>query len=392
VILKTLVFCTAYTENVVEWDRRYARWLHAIAQSGLAYDQALIIDDGSSALPSWPDVALMTENNGVPSVGQTNRDRPILYHFKERWGRTDVWDFPGWHRSFAFAAAFAQANGFEKVIHIESDAYLISSRIITYFNSVTEGWIPLFSPKYDFPELAIQVIAGTQVKAFYDWSRQPYDLLRNRCHETAMPYTKVERSFRGDRHGEHDLQIPADADYSAQVQIGREASYYWWMDRKAADEIKPSPQPPPLKVLEERLLLDFRTDGTAQDNCIGDGWSYPEPELRWMIGDRSQLALPLFAPTKPIIFNIRLVPHVWRNLRPSQHLAIYFNKIQVADFCLLHEEEISLIIAPELLLRAGRNVMEFFHPDATPPARVSDSADSRVLAIAIVTMDIRFKE
>ena len=116
--MKTLVFCTAYTENVGEWDRRYTRWVRAVAQSGLAYDQILIVDDGSAALPGWSNVDFMTENGGMPIVEQTNRDRPIFYHFKERWGRADVWDFPGWHRSFAFAAAFAHANGFDKVIHL----------------------------------------------------------------------------------------------------------------------------------------------------------------------------------------------------------------------------------------------------------------------------------
>ena len=390
--MKTLVFCTAYTENVGEWDRRYTRWLRAIAQSGLVYDQALIVDDGSAALPSWPNVDFLIENDGMPVVEKANRDRPILYHFKERWGRADVWDFPGWHRSFAFAAAFAQANGFDKVIHLESDAYLISPRIITYFNSVTEGWIPLFSPKYDFPELAIQVIAGTQVKAFYDWSRRPYELLRNICHETAMPYTKVERGFKGDRYGEHILYIPTDADYSAQVQIGREPSYYWWMDCKSGSDIKPLAQPPSSKLPEERFLLDFRTTGTAKDNCVGDGWSHPEPDLRWMIGERSQLALPLFPSTKSATFNIRLLPHVWKGRLATQRVTIYFNKVQVADLHLKSEEIVSFVVSPDLFLRVGRNVLEFFHPDAAAPEHVSGSGDSRQLSVAIVTLEIRFKD
>jgi len=391
-ILKTLVFCTAYTENVGEWDRRYTRWVRAVAQSGLAYDQILIVDDGSAALPGWSNVDFMTENGGMPIVEQTNRDRPIFYHFKERWGRADVWDFPGWHRSFAFAAAFAHANGFDKVIHLESDAYLISPRIVTYFNSVTEGWIPLFSPKYDFPELAIQVIAGTQVKAFHDWSRQSYDLLRNRCHETAMPYTKVERGFTGERYGEHILFIPADADYSAQVQIGREPSYYWWMDRKTGSDTKRTPQPSAPKMPEERYLLDFRTTGIANDHCIGDGWSHPEPDLRWMIGDCSQLALPLFPSSKAALFNIRLMPHVWKDTLPQQRVTIYFNKVQVAALHLKSEEVVSFPVPAELFLRVGRNVLEFFHPDATSPEQVSSTGDNRKLAIGIVTLGIQFKE
>ena len=164
------------------------------------------------------------------------------------------------------------------------------------------------------------------------------------------------------------------------------------MDCKSGSDIKPLAQPPSSKLPEERFLLDFRTTGTAKDNCVGDGWSHPEPDLRWMIGERSQLALPLFPSTKSATFNIRLLPHVWKGRLATQRVTIYFNKVQVADLHLKSEEIVSFVVSPDLFLRVGRNVLEFFHPDAAAPEHVSGSGDSRQLSVAIVTLEIRFKD
>ena len=72
----------------------------------------------------------------------------MLYHFRERLGRKAVFDFPGWYRSFTFAGRYAYAHGFEKVIHIKINSFLIGSRVQRYFNEVTSGWTALWCPRY----------------------------------------------------------------------------------------------------------------------------------------------------------------------------------------------------------------------------------------------------
>src|SRR5262249_26104319 len=129
---KTLVFCTSYCTSQTRWNARYRRWLDAIRQSGLIVDQILIVDDASEVLPDWPDLKIIEENDVLSPTGAIT-----LFHFTEHLGRRSITDFPGWYRSFGFAAVFAQVNGFEKVVHIESDAFLISDRIVNYVNSIT---------------------------------------------------------------------------------------------------------------------------------------------------------------------------------------------------------------------------------------------------------------
>src|SRR5450631_3652660 len=89
------------------WDQRYRAWLDGIRSSELEYDQVLIIDDGSAALPDWPDTVIVRDTDPDGSEAPI-----VLYHFTEHLGRRSVSDFPGWVRSFFFAARYAVANGF----------------------------------------------------------------------------------------------------------------------------------------------------------------------------------------------------------------------------------------------------------------------------------------
>src|SRR5665213_514706 len=113
---KTLVFCTAYTHAAAgpfyTWDQRYRTWVNAIRNTALEYDQILMVDDGSAMLPDWHDVQILGQQDDL----KTNAPL-VMYHFESHLGRHAVSDFPGWVRSFFFAATFARANGFEKLIH-----------------------------------------------------------------------------------------------------------------------------------------------------------------------------------------------------------------------------------------------------------------------------------
>jgi predicted O-linked N-acetylglucosamine transferase (SPINDLY family) len=226
---KTLIFCTSYARDPADWDRRYGRWIDAITQSEMPQDQILIVDDGSAELPPWPGVTVVSEAACPTPQAAPVPGGVMLYHFEANLGRVDVWDFPGWYRSFAFAAQYAEAHGFERVIHIESDAFLISKRVQDHLGGLSEGWVALHCSKYNFPELAITAAAGQGVRDFASWTRQPAPFQHGRAVELVVPFSKVEREFIGDRYGEYLPEVPREADYVAQTQVGREQEYYWWM-------------------------------------------------------------------------------------------------------------------------------------------------------------------
>lgn len=245
---RTLVFCTAFVHPVLtprsSWDGRYAIWRAALARSRLHHDQVLIVDDGSPTPPPWSDVQIIAE--GAPL---TTRAPTVVYRFAQSLGRKGVSDFPGWVRSFQFAARFAEANGFERVIHIESDAFVISPRLQEYLNGVRDGWWAPFCPRYNRPESAIQVIAGSALATYRELAARPVDDFAGVVIEKALPFTQVDRSFIGDRHGEYLDHVPRDADWTAQANPDRstDPTYCWWLAPQPAPPT-PTPTPTPAPV------------------------------------------------------------------------------------------------------------------------------------------------
>ncbi len=235
--MRTLVFCTAFAGNLEVWERRYRRWLDAVLASDLIADQILMVDDGSPVLPYWDDIRIV--GSAAPHPG-----RILLHHFPDRLGRHHVHDFPGWYRSFCHAARHAEAGEFDKIIHIESDTFLISQRVRTYVNNLTDGWTAMWCPLFGFPETAIQVIAGSAVARFRAVAEQPYSDFVGREFELQLPFTHVERGFTGDRYGETKSAVPRDADYAVQAVDTFEDSYFWFLPPRPAPDIpvlRPAP-------------------------------------------------------------------------------------------------------------------------------------------------------
>ena len=227
---RTLIFCTAWSPDpantTFHWDRRYRRWLDAVRHSTLEFDTILMVDDASASLPTWSDVQVIHEGqDAAPSAA-------VIFSFDRHLGRNAITDFPGWVRSFMFAALFAERHGFDKVVHIESDAFLISKRMQDYVNDFSEGWAAVWCPLWDRPESGVQVIAGSQMAAYLKLAKQDNRALATSVIETTLPFTHVERAFIGDRYGELGLSVPRNADFSMQTFPGPWQSardYYWWL-------------------------------------------------------------------------------------------------------------------------------------------------------------------
>lgn len=246
--MKTLVYCTAWSTSHDRWDNYFGRWINALENSKLEFDQILLVDDGSTVLPSWNGVEIINEGQLPPSMPES---RGVIYHHLDNLGHRPPMkpadppiDSPGWHRSYMFAAEYAEKYKFDKIIHIESDAFLISDRIQNYVNELTEGWTTFWCPRHQFAENNIQIIAGSSVHDFINWKNTQgsyEDEFKGKYAEFYTPYTTVNKTFKGDRWGEFAPGlakvadpncapgVPRDADYVCQI---RQESSFWWFDEQ----------------------------------------------------------------------------------------------------------------------------------------------------------------
>ncbi|WP_451987997.1 tetratricopeptide repeat protein [Azospirillum endophyticum] len=195
---KTLIFCTSYIENEKSWDERYRIWLKYYRSSMLAHHKMCMIDDGGKYNPDYGDL--------------------IFHRFENRLGRKSDTDFPGWWRSFLFSVEVAKREGCNKIVHIESDAFLLSNRIMIYIDSIQNGWISFWCRRWQMPESAIQVICEDNFDKLAKLSEHdPNSEFFLESAESLLPFTKAIKVFKGDRYGEYIDHIPDDADYVCQL-------------------------------------------------------------------------------------------------------------------------------------------------------------------------------
>ncbi|OEZ66539.1 hypothetical protein JAB5_56100 [Janthinobacterium sp. HH103] len=157
-----------------------------------------MIDDGSPFLPA-SDI-IKTVSHSAPLA--SNDDKNLIIRFDNNLGRQSGADYPGWWRSFLHSVKVANELGVDKIIHIESDAYIMTPRLVNFINEIESGWNVLWSPRYRMPETAIQVICRDQFAIFEKFKDNHPDYSFPDIAEKLLPFTTVHKQFKGDRYSD----------------------------------------------------------------------------------------------------------------------------------------------------------------------------------------------
>ena len=358
-----LVFCTSYATDLAEWRLRYRRWVERIRSSGLRYKKIALIDDGSPLLPPWARTVEVGRRAPVFGGGGTIADVE-LHHFPDNLGRRTILDFPGWYRSFAYSAEIARRMDASKIIHIESDAALLSHEAVAWANTFHDGWAAPWSAMYGFPEMAIQVIAGSSLPAYYDLLSKPYDWLRDRIHETALPYTHVIRPFVGDRYT-GETGVVRDADFLTQIPSAREDGFAWWEQGLGTSTPACEPEVGPDTVFR----MEFSAGTRTAERC-GFGWGAPEGAFRWTVGLDSRVDLPPDTPASTLLLD--LGPCMEPQRHPFQKLQVHLDGRELGRFKLPERLRLRVPL-PEG--GTGRGRLRLHHPDAVRAKSLDPSLD-----------------
>jgi hypothetical protein len=238
--MKSFIFCTSYIKDREAWTHRYRKWLHYYDKTPIVAEKKIMIDDGSPFAPPREEIEVVHHSADISEKSSKN----LLVRFDENLGRQSLALYPGWWRSFLHSLEIAKNLGAEKIIHIESDAYVLSRRLADFINHVDSGWHVLWAQRYALPETAIQVICRDQFPAFEQFKSQSAELVQRDIAERLLPFTAIGKQFKGDRYSEFKRNrwifrsqkfnrfsifqkdffwepIPADADFATQV-VGRQ--------------------------------------------------------------------------------------------------------------------------------------------------------------------------
>jgi hypothetical protein len=210
---QTLIFCTSHMADAEAWHGRYRRWLQHHA--AIPWTDALLclIDDGSPVLPPPQEVTSVSALAPLPPSPAL----PLLVRFPDRLGRPALLHYPGWWRSFLHSVVVARDYGCERIVHIESDSFVLSRRMAAFVQERRTGWTAFWCPRWRFPETCIQVICADQFDTMHRMLEGGWDRYAGQLAERVLPFTEVVREPHGNRYGEYRSRIPGFADFAAQV-------------------------------------------------------------------------------------------------------------------------------------------------------------------------------
>jgi len=184
----------------------------------------VLIDDGSPAewLEKLNVPVFLMENDTNPELPKNLDAQVSVFTFKENYGRPCLTIIPGWWRSFTFASILGIRYNIDKLVHIESDTYLISERMVDWIAQTSDVWASPYTWKYWYAETAIQIIPRKKIPTLFQfWALGKEYWYKNGMTniqyvpELVLPIEYVEKHLVGDRWGEdwYREDIPDNADY-----------------------------------------------------------------------------------------------------------------------------------------------------------------------------------
>lgn len=226
--MKTLLFCTSYFQNKEEYLKRYEKWAGYYLNLDWGDKTVFMIDDNSDTSLLNTDIFNLIPNTELPEESALSTNKVNFIHFNEKapcHKDGQAANSAGWWRSYLSIVGIAKKYNFEKIIHTESDLYLISKNIREFIeNRMDDGWHSFLCRKYNWPESSLQVINEDQYKNFEELSAELKDLGLENIDasrgpaELLLPFTRVTKGFNGSRYGEDVPSQSPGMDYFAQCR------------------------------------------------------------------------------------------------------------------------------------------------------------------------------
>lgn len=220
--MKTILFSLCYIDGPerLKRNQRYLKYYNDI-KSDLGFD-AIVLADNASDLPWLSQLnasIFLEESNAAMELSGT---RDIVYTFAKHLPRGSALDYPYCWRGLDFIRSFIQ-SGFDKVVCIDSDCFVLTKKLATYIKNINSGWESFWVPSYNFPSAELHVLCRDAFPIYLDFVKENH---HGKLMETALPFTKINKDFIGDRYGERGFEQSHTMDYYGQATGNVELTYH----------------------------------------------------------------------------------------------------------------------------------------------------------------------
>lgn len=214
-----------------DMKERLRKFLSYYSHLDLGFDDLIIFDNcsGVRSLAALFFDGTFTNQGKDRSVSIWKNDVATLFRFEERLRRLDVADgyIYCWRAVYALRSLFA---GYDKIIFIDSDAYVLSRRLINFIKTCNHGFQSFWCPRHSFPESSLFILNRDAYPVFEKYCDElSYEdrARRSTRMETSLPFTRVSHDFNIDRFGEDNPPPPQSREMDAYLQANLETQFHF---------------------------------------------------------------------------------------------------------------------------------------------------------------------
>lgn len=159
-------------------------------------------------------------NELVKQSGMTLNEDLKITRFAIHMPRTGMLEYPYCWRVLRQSGIDLPEAGYEKLIHIDTDLFILKQSVIDYINACNTGWVAFWDEVNRFPEAAFTVLNKDAFPLYKQAGNIESVYNKNNVlMEKALPYTHIEKGFHGGRFAERGLPIDSTMDFIGQCVV-----------------------------------------------------------------------------------------------------------------------------------------------------------------------------
>lgn len=131
-----------------------------------------------------------------------------------------------WRAVYAIRHAF-DSLGYNKVILVDSDSFILSKRLAGYIKQCNSGWETFWCKKWQFPTAELHVLNRDALPVFREFIKTPYMERNGTLMETELPYrlAACAHELDTDRYGEDRIPQRPGMDFYSQCPTNIEMRF-----------------------------------------------------------------------------------------------------------------------------------------------------------------------
>jgi len=183
----------------------------------LGFDKIWLIDNASSG----ENIKALRDG-----IGDNYKNVQLFRCEKRLKSSGHVLDYPYCWRALWTINEMLINSYVQKVIHIDSDGFVLSQRLMDHLRNTKTGWETFWVERYGFPEASLWTLNRDSFSILNNFFAHGWASYNGKLMEVELPFTKVNKEFVTDRFGEDRTMPNESIDYYGQCPVDIPMKFY----------------------------------------------------------------------------------------------------------------------------------------------------------------------